>query len=112
MRTFSLIRHNPVQDIALPSREEVETRINNKLILVRSFIDQLKGELNRRAKNEDNLDILEMARGLRKLDEEWVAWEKATRIELADPSKDPELIKFKVQDEMNQMLDKIEQYEN
>ena len=110
MRAFSFAKNNSHQEEVLPTRSEIEKKINNKLILVRSFIDQIKGDLNKRAKNED--DVMDKIRGLRKLDEEWMQWEETTKAELSDPQNDPDLIRFRVQDEMNHMLDKIEQFEN
>jgi len=98
-----------------------ERQIKNKLILVRSFIDERKSELQGDASSHtvkveailrsDSSNVMEKARALRLIDMAWGEWNDQTEAKLCDPSTDLELFKCRVHEEMNNFLDQLEHFE-
>ncbi len=98
-----------------------ERQIKNKLILVRSFIDERKSELKGEASThkvkveailkDSSVNVMEKARALRLIDMAWAEWNELTNEKLNDPTTDLELFKCRVHEEMNDFLDQLEHFE-
>lgn len=112
MKNFKITSRFTDNQTIAPERKTIERQIKNKLVLVRSFIDEKQAEIQQSGSIEKSAEIIDLDKTVNQLDLIWHEWNERTMSAIKGNDSDLELIRSRVHWEMIELLDRIERIDN
>lgn len=112
MKNFKITSRFADNQTIAPERETIERQIKNKLVLVRSFIDEKHAEIQQSGSIEKSAEIIDLGKTINQLDITWHEWNECTMNAIKSQDSDLELIRSRVHWQMIELLDRIERIDN
>lgn len=112
MKNFKITPRFTDNPTVAPERKTIERQIKNKLVLVRSFIDEKQAEIQQSGNVEKSVEVIDLGNTINRLEHTWHEWSERTMNAIKGNDSDLELIRSRVHWEMIELLDRIERIDN